>query len=159
VGLWAFSCIRIIVSAFYALQDTKTPVRIAVVALIVNIIMSLLLMGPMKHGGLALATSISSAVNVAMLFVILKKKIGQFLEKDFFSSLYKITISSLVMGAVILAITYIMHWNNEGSFNERLVILAVSIIVGFAVFTGISYILKSEEIVVVFKTLKKKFAR
>jgi putative peptidoglycan lipid II flippase len=159
VGLWAFSCIRIIVSAFYALQDTKTPVRIAVVALIVNIIMSLLLMGPMKHGGLALATSISSAVNVAMLFVILKKKIGQFLEKDFFSSLYKITISSLVMGAVILAITYIMHWNNEESFNERLVILAVSIIVGFAVFTGISYILKSEEIVVVFKTLKKKFAR
>ena len=70
VGLWAFSTIRVVVAAFYALQDTKTPVRIAVVALIVNTVFSVALMFPMKHSGLAFATSIASAVEALSSLII-----------------------------------------------------------------------------------------
>ena len=76
VGLWAFSVIRIIVSAFYSLQDTQAPMKAAIVALIVNAVFSVALMFPLKHGGIALATSIATAVNVGMLWVILKRRIG-----------------------------------------------------------------------------------
>jgi len=51
IGLWAFSAVRIVVSTFYALQDTKTPVRMAVVSVIANIVLGVLLMGPLGPWG------------------------------------------------------------------------------------------------------------
>ncbi|TSA52350.1 MAG: murein biosynthesis integral membrane protein MurJ, partial [Planctomycetaceae bacterium] len=123
VGLWAFSGIRVVVSAFYSLQDTKTPVKVAIIALIVNIILSVILMYPMKHGGLALATSVASAVNIIILFFALKRKIGPFLDEEFRSSLFKTVVSSLAMLGTIVLVNYILPWNNEGPFNERFLVL------------------------------------
>jgi len=145
VGLWAFSCIRVIVSAFYALQDTKTPVKIAVAALFINVIISIALMFPMKHAGLALATSIASAVNVVILVVILKKKVGVFLEKTFWTSIFKTVLASGVMGLSICVVNCLLGWNSEGAFGERLLFLIVAVIVGLTVFALTSYILGSSE--------------
>ena len=103
VGLWAFSVIRIIVSAFYSLQDTRSPMKAAIVALIVNAAFSVALMFPLKHGGIALATSIASAVNVGMLWMILNRKVGTILDSQFYLSLGKTLLASLVMWGVILA--------------------------------------------------------
>jgi putative peptidoglycan lipid II flippase len=156
VGLWAFSLVKVIVSAFYSLQDTKTPVKIAVVALVVNIIAGVILMFPMKHSGLALATSIASAVNVIMLFVILEGKVGKFLKRDFYISVSKTVLSSLIMGVAIIAVTYSLHWNNQGPFHERLFILIISIVVGIVIFITSSYLLKSEEIIALIQITKRK---
>ncbi|MBW2063830.1 MAG: murein biosynthesis integral membrane protein MurJ [Deltaproteobacteria bacterium] len=76
-GLWAFSGVRVLVSAYYALQDTKTPVKVAAVTMGANLVFSLLLMGPLKHGGLALALSVSSTIQFGLLVVLLKKRIEQ----------------------------------------------------------------------------------
>ncbi len=145
VGLWAFSCIRVIVSAFYALQDTRTPVKIAVAALLINVIISIALMFPMKHAGLALATSIASAVNVVILAVILKRKVGVFLEKNFWTSVFKTMLASGVMGLSILVVNHTLGWSSEGDFGERLLFLTVAVAVGFTVFTLSSLILGSSE--------------
>ncbi|WP_462323421.1 murein biosynthesis integral membrane protein MurJ [Desulfoplanes sp.] len=67
LGLPAFSCVRPLVSAFYALEDTKTPVWIAVVCLVLNISLGLVLMQFYDHVGLAAATSLSSWANVGLL--------------------------------------------------------------------------------------------
>jgi putative peptidoglycan lipid II flippase len=101
VGLWAFSGVRIVVSAFYALQDTKTPVKIAVVSLIVNIFLSILLMGPMRHGGLALATSVASAVNLILLIIALRKRLGRIGAHNILRSVVNSTVCAAVMGGVI----------------------------------------------------------
>lgn len=145
VGLWAFSCIRVIVSAFYAMQDTRTPVRIAVAALLVNVIMSIILMFPMKHAGLALATSIASVVNIVILAVILRRKVGEFLKKSFWISVLKTTLASGVMWLSIVAVNHTLGWNSEGAFGERLLFLAVAMVVGLAVFALSSLILGSSE--------------
>ena len=63
VGLPAFCCVRALVSAFYALEDTKTPVRVASVCLVINAGLGLSLMGPLNHFGLALAVSLASWAN------------------------------------------------------------------------------------------------
>lgn len=68
--------VRNLVSGFYALQDSKTPVLIAVVALIVNGVTALLLMGPFLHVGLAAALAISSALNMMLLVWFLQRRIG-----------------------------------------------------------------------------------
>ena len=144
-GLWAFSCIRVIVSAFYAMQDTRTPVKIAVAALLVNVIMSIILMFPMKHGGLALATSIASAVNIVALAVILRRKVGRFLKKSFWTSVLKTTLASGAMWMSIIAVSYTFGWNSEGAFGERLLFLAVAMVVGLVVFALSSLLLGSSE--------------
>jgi putative peptidoglycan lipid II flippase len=101
IGLWAFSGVRIVVATFYALQDTKTPVKIAVISLLVNIALSVLLMGPMRHAGLALATSLSSAVNLVLLICALKNRLGRIGARDMLLSVLKSTASAAVMGGVI----------------------------------------------------------
>ncbi|MDZ7699996.1 MAG: murein biosynthesis integral membrane protein MurJ [Deltaproteobacteria bacterium] len=75
LGLWAFSANRVIISAFYALQDTKTPVKVAVITVLFNLGFSLLFMGPLKHGGLALALSMASMIQFCLLIFFLKRKI------------------------------------------------------------------------------------
>ncbi|MFN2267126.1 MAG: lipid II flippase MurJ, partial [Desulfonatronovibrio sp.] len=79
VGLPAFSCVRSLISAFYALEDTKTPVKIAVVSLVVNIGLGLMLMQTFAHFGLALAASISSWINVILLGLFLEYKTGHWM--------------------------------------------------------------------------------
>jgi putative peptidoglycan lipid II flippase len=76
VGLPAFACVRPLYSAYFALSDTRTPAIVAAVCLVVYLIAGLLLMGPTGHVGLALATSISSWVNIAALGLVLRKKLG-----------------------------------------------------------------------------------
>ncbi|MBW1834980.1 MAG: polysaccharide biosynthesis C-terminal domain-containing protein, partial [Deltaproteobacteria bacterium] len=63
MGLWAFSAVRILVSTFYALQDTKTPVKMAAISVVANIIFSIILMQYLGYRGLALATSLASMLN------------------------------------------------------------------------------------------------
>ena len=60
VGLWAIAGSRTIVPAFYSLQDTRTPLKIALICLGANVILNSILIYPLKHAGLALATSLSS---------------------------------------------------------------------------------------------------
>lgn len=65
--------IKVLVSGFYARQNVKTPVKIAFLALLVNIVLNFILMMPLKHAGLALATAIASLINAGLLFIFLLK--------------------------------------------------------------------------------------
>ncbi|MFV1956610.1 MAG: murein biosynthesis integral membrane protein MurJ, partial [bacterium] len=74
IGLIFFIGIKILGRAFYAMENTVVPFLAAGCALIVNVVFNLILMGPMKHAGLAFATSIASLVNFAVLAVIFTRK-------------------------------------------------------------------------------------
>ncbi len=76
LGLPFFGASRILVSAFYALQDTKTPVKVATACLLINLVLNVVLMFPLKIGGIALASSISGAVNCQLLWRELNKKLS-----------------------------------------------------------------------------------
>jgi len=158
VGLWAFSLIRVIVSAFYSLQDTKTPVKVAVVALVVNAVAGIILMYPMKHGGLALATSLSSAFNVIALYVVLERRIGRFLERDFWASVSKVVLSSLFMGLAIGGVYFFMPWRNDAPFTDRFLFLIIAVVIGFVGFIVSSYILKNTELATLQQSLGRRLA-
>jgi putative peptidoglycan lipid II flippase len=99
VGLWAFSGIRVMISAFYAQHDAKTPVRVAIITLMANLIFGLLLMGPLEHGGLALALSLSSTLQFALLVLLFKRNIVASWDlMPIFVSAGKCIMASVVMG-------------------------------------------------------------
>ncbi len=98
LGLWAFSGIRVMVSAFYALQDTKTPVKVAIIAAAANLVFSLALMGPLRHGGLALALTLASSLQFCLLIFFLKKKINLGELKPILVSASKSVVSAVTMG-------------------------------------------------------------
>jgi putative peptidoglycan lipid II flippase len=101
LGLWAFSGTRVLVSAFYALQDTRTPVKVAIVVLIVNLALSLALMGPLRHGGLAFALSLASILQFILLFSLIRRKVDLFPLRPFLNKIGKYLCAAVVMAAVI----------------------------------------------------------
>ncbi len=156
VGLWAFSVIRIIVAAFYSLQDTRSPMKAAIVALVVNALFSVALMFPLKHGGIALATSIASAVNVGMLWVILKRRVGTILDREFTRSVGKTFLASLIMGATLFIIGLLYPWHAFGPFSARLIHLSLCVAGGGIAFLAAAFLLKSPEIMLVTDSLRRR---
>lgn len=158
VGLWAFSVVRIIVAVFYALQDTRTPMKAAILSLIVNAVLSVALMFPLQHGGIALATSIASAVNVGMLWLILTRRIGRILDEAFYRSFGKTVCASLVMGGILLAIEVIHPWRPAGPFDARLIHLVLCVTGGGAAFITTALLLKSPEAETLLRSLRRRIA-
>jgi putative peptidoglycan lipid II flippase len=76
LGLFSFGSIKIMVAAFHALQDTKTPVKVAALCLAINFVLNLILMFPFKVAGIALASAIAGTVDFLILFSILDKRLG-----------------------------------------------------------------------------------
>ncbi|MBI4685992.1 MAG: murein biosynthesis integral membrane protein MurJ [Nitrospirae bacterium] len=156
LGIWAVVGVRIITASFYSLQDTRTPVKIAVVAMVTNIIMSLILMGPLKHSGLAFANAIASTLNFFLLFYFLRKKLKFVDAKRIIKSFARISFASLLMG---IAGWFLLHgeiWRHSGRSIEKAGYLSGTIIVCIGFYFFISYLLKSEEMEYVVDLVKKK---
>jgi putative peptidoglycan lipid II flippase len=155
LGLWAFSAVRIVVSVYYALQDTRTPVQMAVVSLLVNIGLGVLLMGPLRHGGLALATSLASMVNYYLLVWALRKKIG-FLEwRELLISAARTLGCSGVMGAVVYGMMLVVLQPLDQEFWRQLTGLVATILAGVLVYAACSMAMKSPEMINIVRGLKK----
>jgi putative peptidoglycan lipid II flippase len=104
LGLIFYAGVKVAASAFYSLQDTKTPVKIASAAMILNVILNICVVTiePIKTyfgaGGLAFATSISSAFNFLLLIIIFRKRKGLIGGRKITSSIVKHIIASIIMG-------------------------------------------------------------
>lgn len=95
-GLVAFSMVNILARAFYALGDTKTPMKISVVCLGINVILSFWLIGSFAEGGLGIANTLSAACNVWLLFHALRRKL-----KHLGLSALRQNILSMAGGAIV----------------------------------------------------------
>jgi putative peptidoglycan lipid II flippase len=153
-GLWAFAAVRVIVSTFYALLDTQTPVKMATVSIIVNIILSLSLMGPMKHGGLALATSLSSMLNVFLLLWALRGKIGAIGLKKIIESVLKSVVCSFIMGCCLWWMLGALNIYKTSDTLNLLWRLGLLISAGIFVYVLSAAVLKCRELSDIFDMLK-----
>jgi len=146
IGLWAFSAVRIVVSTFYALQDTRTPVRMAVISVFANAVLGIALMGPLGHGGLALATSLASMLNLGLLVWALRIKLGMLGLKTIIASTNKTILCSVFMGVAVWATSLFIIPGEEGSLSGLFLGLAGSIGIGFLSYGLFSLLFKSQEL-------------
>ncbi|MEW6410181.1 MAG: murein biosynthesis integral membrane protein MurJ [Nitrospirota bacterium] len=156
LGLWAFAGVRMVVSAFYSMQDTKTPVKAAAIAMIANIVLSIVLMFPLRHGGLALATSMASAINLGILIVVLRGRLGSIDGKNILKSLLKITVSSFIMGIWGWQFLRGDIWMIEGHYTEKALLLSVVLITSIGVYLLLLKVLKSEELSFLWRLVTRK---
>jgi len=156
VGLWAFAGTRVTAQVFYSLQDTKTPVKAAVIAVVVNIILSVILMKPLKHGGLALATSVASMINLAFLIWALRKKLGRINLREIVYSLKTVVPATIIMGLIAWLITRGDIWAMDGYIIKKIGLLSGSIFASAAVYIVILYIFKCKELLFLLEMFKKK---
>lgn len=144
VGLCAYSGIKIIAPAFYSLQDTKTPAKVGIYSMVLNIVLNLILMGPLEHGGLALATSLSALFNVIVLVHYLRKRLGLLGGRKILSATIKMAIAASAMGFI----TYLgkeFWFNMNDPIGTRIFVLLACISLGMLVYALISHFFKNEE--------------
>lgn len=140
LGLVAHSTLEIVTRAFYSLHDTRTPVLIGAGAMTVNIILSLILIGPLLHGGLALANSLATIGETAVLLVLMRRRLGGLEGGPMLRSVAKTGAASLVMA---LGLAGFGRWT-EGS--HIVVQGAGAVLVGGALFLVVSLGLRSDEL-------------
>ncbi|MBW1693274.1 MAG: murein biosynthesis integral membrane protein MurJ [Deltaproteobacteria bacterium] len=119
VGLWAFSAVRIVVSTFYSLQDTRTPVR---------------------------ATSLASMLNLALLIQALKVKIGALELRSITRSACKTMVCSTIMGVVVWAVALLIIPSENETFLALFFGIMGSIVTGIILYGAFSLLLKSQEL-------------
>ena len=137
LGLPAYIIIKVLVSCFFAREDTKTPLYISIVSVITNVVLSLLLIGSMREMGIALATAISAWINALLLYVFLyTRNLIQF-DDILVKNSFKIFINSTILFVAIYVLNGALFNNiieNSVLVNSGLLLLMIflAIIIYFA---------------------------
>src|SRR5665648_461690 len=155
IGLFAYACARLITMSFYALKDTKTPVKIGIFIVFINIALDLILVKYLAHSGLALATSVAAILNLIILLKVLQGKIGDFELKSQLSFLIKIIISSIFLGIICVLVSNYFGKVLDLSYKYNQIIqVTASIFSGGLVYFIISYMLDVKEVRNLRQTIK-----
>jgi putative peptidoglycan lipid II flippase len=143
IGLTAYGASKVLQSCFFALKDTKTPAKVAFMALLVNIALNAILMFPLKLSGLALATSLSGINSFFVLFILLEKRLKDLNRKTLISSFLRILLASLMMGVVchLVARDLIL---GSGKFFD-LLNLTLAVILGLLSYVFFCFVFRVKE--------------
>ena len=137
LGLMGYGGVKILVSAFHSLQDTKTPVKVALVSLTVNAMLNVILMFPLKVPGIALASAVSSVVSITLLVRFLTAKLGG-LHGKFPMFFLKLCLAGIIQAAVVWA-----GWHSLPHLSEAWRLCCI-IPAGGCVYLGMSFFLGLE---------------
>ncbi len=183
-GLWSVASVRVLVPAFYALEDTRTPVVTAAAAFVANLLFVVLLIGPLppppdggmvaalaaaterfglanlRHGGLALATSLAATVNLVLLAALLARRAGGFQWGPWLVSTARTLVASLAMAPVVLAIVRRVEWFDPGiPLLSRIAWLMAAVAAGVVVCGGVLNVLGGPEVVALRRALRARIGR
>lgn len=146
LGMWPIAAGRIVVSAFHSVQDTRTPVKLSLVAFVANVILSLALMGPMLHCGLALANSLSAALNTALLFHAFRNRMGVWGLGWVRETGLRAALASALMGLALAALTSVLGWTVDCPFAWKCLRLALWVAAGAGVYVLACLALRVKEL-------------
>ncbi|HVM96800.1 MAG TPA: murein biosynthesis integral membrane protein MurJ [Candidatus Acidoferrales bacterium] len=180
IGLWSVSLVRLLVPAFYALEDTRTPVVTAMGAFAANLVGSVTLMGAvaptgesavadgiaaltthvavldLKHAGLALSTSIAATVNMGLLLWLLHRRIGGLGLRQLIPSLVRNLAASAAMVPGVWYVSNLADWSQHGHLIERISVLAASVTVGLVSFAVVQVMAGASEIGAIVRLLRER---
>ena len=146
VGLLGYSIVRIASPTFYALGDSRTPVRISIASVLVNAVLNIGLARVLGYRGLALGTSIAALFNAGGLLWLLHRRLDGLDDRRVLSSLARIVIASLVMGTAALAIHgALAAWMSGEDVVRQVVRLFVTILAAVLVLGVAAHVLQIRE--------------
>ncbi len=155
LGLPAYVLIKVLTPGFYARSDTRTPVRIALLAMLVNLGLNLALIWPLAHVGLAVSTAVSAWVNVALLYLTLRRRKHFATDARLRARTLRLAAATLGMTAVLLALNPWVDGYTAGSAWLRIVALAVLMALGAAAYFAGTFLFRAYTV----SELRQQFVR
>lgn len=156
LSLWAVSAGRIVLSTFYAMKETRTPVKIGMITIISNAILGAVLMWPMKHNGLALALSLASVLNLCLLTLALQKRLGVLGWDLIAKSVAKSGFCAMIMGVMVWLLAQRAIPPAGGHWLPAMTGLLICLIAGIVIFTGLAFLVKAPELQTALGMVKKR---
>lgn len=157
VGILPVALNMVMIRAFYALGDVKTPVYTGIISIVVDVLLCLLLMSPMQHGGLALANSIAAFVNIILLYIIFCRKVEGMQPRVFLLDNAKMLLAALLMSAAVWAIDSISAL--QGSTLLLLVRMVLAVGIGCVVYAAAALLLRVQGLNELLAQFKRKYLR
>ena len=143
LGLMAFMLIKVLTPGFFARQNPKTPVKVALASMLLNVFLAWILAFyfGLNHVGLAIASSISAYFTIIiLLFILLKNKIYK-LERGWVIFLSRIVASSLVMTSVVYFLNFdIVHWRGLDQIDRFINLFGILIFSAFSYFGSLWFL-------------------
>jgi putative peptidoglycan lipid II flippase len=130
-GLVMFSSVNILARAFYALGDTRTPMKISIVCLVINFAVACLLLGPLREGGPGVANTLTSFINASLLLFALRNKLGK-LEMESLRKILPLLLLLTILAGLIAWSGWQLWENKVGHATIALKIGAVFVPAGIA---------------------------
>ena len=134
VGLMGLIIVKVLAPGFYSRQDIKTPVKIAIVTLIMTQVMNLAFIGPLKHAGLSLSIGLAACLNAALLYWQLRKQKIFTPQPGWAGFLVRLVISVLVMSAALVGLMHVMPEWSQGTMPYRLLRLVGVVVAGIVAY-------------------------
>jgi putative peptidoglycan lipid II flippase len=160
LALFAYSAVKILVPTFYALDDTRTPVRTSMTTVAIKIAVNFALVWHMQFLGLALATAVASWLNFALLMRALARRTSQALDWRGIGPYLKIALASVIMGgAAWCAFRGSAFVFGEKGQTALAINLAVAIACGMAVIMPLLYVFRVEEASDLAGMVRRRLAR
>ncbi len=141
IGLPAYVLVKALAPGFFARGDTAMPVKIGALCMMVNIVFNLVLMGPFKHVGIAMATVISAWLNAGLMALVLHRRRHLDLDTRIKDRLPRQALASLGMGVGLYLALTVLAPRLAGDETERIVALVVMVAWGLLVFGGLVQVL------------------
>ena len=139
-GLVGYSAVKIASPTFYALKDSRTPVTIGMVCIVLNVVLNLLLVRTsLSYAGLALGTGIAAIANALMLFWMLRRRLAGLDDRRVITSLVKVLLASSAMAAVAWGVEHqlALHWAGDEPWRRAVRVgLAISLGLGTLALTA-----------------------
>ncbi len=146
LGLWAFAGVRMAVAAFFAQQDSRTPLIAAALSVLANILLGLMLMKPLAHGGIALATSLAAMLNLGILMTMLQRRLGGVDWRGIGASLVRSLLSAAVMAVGVLAVSRAMLSAPHPTTGQLALGLGAGIAAGGLIYAAAAWAVGSVEL-------------
>ncbi len=147
IGLIGYSVVRIAAPTFYALGQSRTPVAVSMITVLVNAVLNITLVQVMGYRGLALGTSIAALFNATVLFVLLRRRLEGLNERHLLRSLAKILAASAVMGlAAWILDAALAVWLPGDALLLQIVRVATTIGAAVAVLAAAAWLLRVREL-------------
>jgi putative peptidoglycan lipid II flippase len=157
LGLFAAAGVKILTQAFFALHDTRTPVIVATFDLAAFWALCLLLAGPMKHAGVALATSAGFWINFLALLVLLRRRMGRLGGRELARSAGRLALATAVMGTFVLFFAQrLLPYDPSWRFLPRAGWLVGTVASASAIFLFVASFLRAPEVSEVLGALRRQ---
>ncbi len=148
IGLVGFSFVKILAPAYFAREDTRTPVKVGLIALGVNFLLSVVLAWVLTkaayagtHAGLALATSVAAVVNAWLLYRGLLREQIVAGSPGWLSFLVRVVLANAAMAICLLLLARPLAWWLEMGLGGRSLWLALNVVTGVVVYFGVLWVL------------------